>query len=221
MAEVAEEKGWDAGGLTKLVGKGQGWGHRPGQMGRGPGRTVGGSSPTLCSLHYSDYLQVNMPSYEMWTNSSGSLLSPSPPDISYQMNYFSWETPGIGKYLTSMTVQGFSFLFLLFLIETNLLWRLRTVVCGICKRRKWVSGTFRKTCVVVKWGPNSLLGLRYKWEMDLGSVVIWAQIGQARLELLSLGSLDPACWRAPIQQNSGLVGLGFFISLFPRSQFTK
>uniref|UniRef100_A0A7M4E1N8 ATP binding cassette subfamily A member 3 n=1 Tax=Crocodylus porosus TaxID=8502 RepID=A0A7M4E1N8_CROPO len=58
-------------------------------------------------------------------------------NISYQTNYFSWETPGIGKYLTSMAVQGFSFLFLLFLIETNLLWRLRTVVCGICKRRKW------------------------------------------------------------------------------------
>lgn len=60
-------------------------------------------------------------------------------DISYQMNYFSWETPGIGRYLTSLAVQGFSFLFLLFLIETNLLWRLRTLVCGICRRRKWVS----------------------------------------------------------------------------------
>uniref|UniRef100_A0A8B9J0E8 ATP binding cassette subfamily A member 3 n=1 Tax=Amazona collaria TaxID=241587 RepID=A0A8B9J0E8_9PSIT len=46
----------------------------------------------------------------------------------YQMNYFSWETPGIGRYLTSLTIQGFSFLFLLFLIETNLLWRLRTLV---------------------------------------------------------------------------------------------
>lgn len=60
-------------------------------------------------------------------------------DISYQMNYFSWEMPGIGRYLTSLTIQGFSFLFLLFLIETNLLWRLRTLVCGICRRRKWVS----------------------------------------------------------------------------------
>lgn len=60
-------------------------------------------------------------------------------DISYQMNYFSWETPGIGCYLTSLTIQGFCFLFLLFLIETNLLWRLRTLVCGICRRRKWVS----------------------------------------------------------------------------------
>uniref|UniRef100_A0A8C0FMG9 ATP binding cassette subfamily A member 3 n=1 Tax=Bubo bubo TaxID=30461 RepID=A0A8C0FMG9_BUBBB len=60
-------------------------------------------------------------------------------NISYQMNYFSWETPGIGRYLTSLTIQGFSFLFLLFLIETNLLWRLRTLVCGICRRRKWVT----------------------------------------------------------------------------------
>uniref|UniRef100_A0A8C9EWQ7 ATP binding cassette subfamily A member 3 n=1 Tax=Pavo cristatus TaxID=9049 RepID=A0A8C9EWQ7_PAVCR len=49
----------------------------------------------------------------------------------YQVNYFSWESPGIGRYLTSLTVQGFSFLFLLFLIETNLLWRLKTLVCGI------------------------------------------------------------------------------------------
>uniref|UniRef100_A0A8C5UF57 ATP binding cassette subfamily A member 3 n=1 Tax=Malurus cyaneus samueli TaxID=2593467 RepID=A0A8C5UF57_9PASS len=60
-------------------------------------------------------------------------------NVSYQMNYFSWETPGIGRYLTSLAVQGFSFLFLLFLIETNLLWRLRTLVCGICRRRKWVA----------------------------------------------------------------------------------
>ncbi|NXL33768.1 ABCA3 protein, partial [Glaucidium brasilianum] len=60
-------------------------------------------------------------------------------NISYQMNYFSWETPGIGRYLTSLTIQGFSFLFLLFLIETNLLWRLRTLLCGICRRRKWVA----------------------------------------------------------------------------------
>uniref|UniRef100_A0A8B9UJ54 ABC transporter domain-containing protein n=1 Tax=Anas zonorhyncha TaxID=75864 RepID=A0A8B9UJ54_9AVES len=60
-------------------------------------------------------------------------------NISYQMNYFSWESPGIGRYLTSLTIQGFSFLFLLFLIETNLLWRLRTLVCGICRRRKWVA----------------------------------------------------------------------------------
>uniref|UniRef100_A0A8C0FHU3 ATP binding cassette subfamily A member 3 n=1 Tax=Bubo bubo TaxID=30461 RepID=A0A8C0FHU3_BUBBB len=55
-------------------------------------------------------------------------------NISYQMNYFSWETPGIGRYLTSLTIQGFSFLFLLFLIETNLLWRLRTLVCASCCR---------------------------------------------------------------------------------------
>nr|XP_025035890.1 ATP-binding cassette sub-family A member 3 [Pelodiscus sinensis] len=52
-------------------------------------------------------------------------------------NYFSWETPGIGQYLTSLAAQGTAFLLLLFFIETNLLWRLRTVVCGVCRRRKW------------------------------------------------------------------------------------
>ncbi|XP_054848460.1 phospholipid-transporting ATPase ABCA3 isoform X2 [Eublepharis macularius] len=59
-------------------------------------------------------------------------------NISFQNNYFAWESPGIGKYLTSMAVQGLCFLLLLFLIETNLLWRVRTVVCGMCRRRKWV-----------------------------------------------------------------------------------
>uniref|UniRef100_A0A8C3V064 ATP binding cassette subfamily A member 3 n=1 Tax=Catharus ustulatus TaxID=91951 RepID=A0A8C3V064_CATUS len=61
-------------------------------------------------------------------------------DISYQMNYFSWETPGIGRYLTSLAVQGFSFLFLLFLIETNLLWRLRTLVSSCCHLSRVLSG---------------------------------------------------------------------------------
>lgn len=59
-------------------------------------------------------------------------------NISYQSNYFAWESPGIGKYLTAMAVQGFVFLLLLFLIETNLLWRARTVLCGMRRRRKWV-----------------------------------------------------------------------------------
>lgn len=98
-------------------------------------------------------------------------------DISYQMNYFSWESPGIGRYLTSLTIQGFSFLFLLFLIETNLLWRLRTLVCGICRRRKWVSRStwggearcpwdkagvpagWRQACVP-RSDPTQMLGVR-------------------------------------------------------------
>ncbi|XP_053132329.1 phospholipid-transporting ATPase ABCA3 [Hemicordylus capensis] len=59
-------------------------------------------------------------------------------NISYQTNYFAWESPGIGKYLTAMAVQGLCFLFLLFLIETNLLWRVKTLICDLQRRRKWV-----------------------------------------------------------------------------------
>lgn len=97
-------------------------------------------------------------------------------DISYQMNYFSWETPGIGRYLTSLAIQGFSFLFLLFLIETNLLWRLRTLVCGICRRRKWVSeARGRELCspdptqesLLAETGPHQLnhLPREHPWSL--------------------------------------------------------
>uniref|UniRef100_A0ABM5F152 Phospholipid-transporting ATPase ABCA3 n=1 Tax=Pogona vitticeps TaxID=103695 RepID=A0ABM5F152_9SAUR len=59
-------------------------------------------------------------------------------NITYQSNYFAWDSPGIGKYLTSMAAQGLIFLLLLFLIETNLLWSLRNLLCGVHRRRKWV-----------------------------------------------------------------------------------
>uniref|UniRef100_A0A670Y4K3 ABC transporter domain-containing protein n=1 Tax=Pseudonaja textilis TaxID=8673 RepID=A0A670Y4K3_PSETE len=100
---------------------------------------------------------MSIPGKAIWTSSLlvetspiGRLLSPeiilflssSPliplPDITYQTNYFAWESPGVGKYLTAMAAQGLSFLLLLFLIETNLLWRMRTIVCDIRRRRKWV-----------------------------------------------------------------------------------
>uniref|UniRef100_A0A8D0GV65 ABC transporter domain-containing protein n=1 Tax=Sphenodon punctatus TaxID=8508 RepID=A0A8D0GV65_SPHPU len=59
-------------------------------------------------------------------------------NISYQPEYFAWETPGIGQYLTSMAVQGLVFLLLLFLIETNLLWNLRTFICDVASRKRCV-----------------------------------------------------------------------------------
>ncbi|ETE64856.1 ATP-binding cassette sub-family A member 3, partial [Ophiophagus hannah] len=69
-------------------------------------------------------------------------------NITYQTNYFAWESPGVGKYLTAMAAQGLSFLLLLFLIETNLLWRMRTIVCDIRRRRKWVYSS-RDSCLAV------------------------------------------------------------------------
>ncbi|XP_029433384.1 ATP-binding cassette sub-family A member 3 [Rhinatrema bivittatum] len=57
-------------------------------------------------------------------------------NITYQPNYFSWDFPGIGQYLTSMAVQGFVFLLLLVFVETNIPHRLRNLCSRLCWRRK-------------------------------------------------------------------------------------
>uniref|UniRef100_A0A8C2MH63 ATP-binding cassette, sub-family A member 3 n=1 Tax=Cricetulus griseus TaxID=10029 RepID=A0A8C2MH63_CRIGR len=56
-------------------------------------------------------------------------------NIQYQENFYAWSTPGVGKFVTSMAVSGCIYLTLLFLIETNLLWRLRTFICAF--QRRW------------------------------------------------------------------------------------
>ncbi|MBZ3879600.1 ATP-binding cassette sub-family A member 3 [Sciurus carolinensis] len=55
-------------------------------------------------------------------------------NIEYQENFFAWSAPGVGRFVTSMAASGCAYLTLLFLIETNLLWRLRTLVCAFQKR---------------------------------------------------------------------------------------
>nr|KAF6488603.1 ATP binding cassette subfamily A member 3 [Molossus molossus] len=57
-------------------------------------------------------------------------------NIQYQENFYAWSTPGIGRFVTSMAVSGFAYLILLFLIETDLLWRLKTCICALRRRRE-------------------------------------------------------------------------------------
>ncbi|XP_048188352.1 phospholipid-transporting ATPase ABCA3 isoform X1 [Perognathus longimembris pacificus] len=56
-------------------------------------------------------------------------------NIQYQENFYAWSTPGVGRFVTSMAASGCAYLSLLFLIETNLLWRLRTFICAF--QRRW------------------------------------------------------------------------------------
>lgn len=56
-------------------------------------------------------------------------------NIVYQENFFAWSAPGVGRFVTSMAASGCAYLTLLFLIETNLLWRLRKSLCAF--RRRW------------------------------------------------------------------------------------
>lgn len=44
--------------------------------------------------------------------------------IDFNENYLAWELPGIGRYLIFMAIQGFVYLFLLFLIESGVVYRI-------------------------------------------------------------------------------------------------
>ncbi|XP_077172968.1 phospholipid-transporting ATPase ABCA3 [Paroedura picta] len=94
--------------------------------------------PNYCLGQSISYFYQNYEFIQFCTSSFEAVVVCKIFNITYQTNYFAWESPGIGKYLTSMAVQGLCFLLLLFLIETNLLWRVRTIICGMCRRRKWV-----------------------------------------------------------------------------------
>lgn len=70
-----------------------------------------------------------------------SALSLVHTDIQYQENFYAWSAPGVGRFVTSMAASGFAYLTLLFLIETDLLWRLKTCLCAFWRRRALVSGS--------------------------------------------------------------------------------
>ncbi|XP_053220123.1 phospholipid-transporting ATPase ABCA3 [Podarcis raffonei] len=94
--------------------------------------------PNYCLGQSISKFYQNYEFIQFCTSSIESLLVCKVFNITFQTNYFAWESPGIGKYLTSMAVQGLVFLILLFLIETNILWRLKNLVCNVHRRRKWV-----------------------------------------------------------------------------------
>uniref|UniRef100_A0A2I3SKW0 ATP binding cassette subfamily A member 3 n=1 Tax=Pan troglodytes TaxID=9598 RepID=A0A2I3SKW0_PANTR len=56
-------------------------------------------------------------------------------NIQYQENFYAWSAPGVGRFVASMAASGCAYLILLFLIETNLLQRLRGILCALRRRR--------------------------------------------------------------------------------------
>ncbi|EHH31333.1 hypothetical protein EGK_12384, partial [Macaca mulatta] len=56
-------------------------------------------------------------------------------NIQYQENFYAWSAPGVGRFVASMAASGCAYLILLFLIENNLLQRLRGILCAF--RRRW------------------------------------------------------------------------------------
>lgn len=64
-------------------------------------------------------------------------------DVRYQENFYAWSAPGIGRFVASLAASGFAYLTLLFLLETDLLWRLKFCLCALRRRRALVSGSAR------------------------------------------------------------------------------
>ncbi|MGH0173668.1 UNVERIFIED_CONTAM: hypothetical protein FKN15_075354 [Acipenser sinensis] len=60
-------------------------------------------------------------------------------DVTYQENYFAMETPGVGRFLLSMSVQGVVFMIFIFIIELCFLQRLRQLCCVLCRKHKRVA----------------------------------------------------------------------------------
>uniref|UniRef100_A0A3Q2H1J1 ATP binding cassette subfamily A member 3 n=1 Tax=Equus caballus TaxID=9796 RepID=A0A3Q2H1J1_HORSE len=68
-------------------------------------------------------------------------------NIQYQENFYAWNAPGVGRFVTSMAASGFAYLTLLFLIEMDLLWRLKTCICAL-RRRRALMEVYTRTSVL-------------------------------------------------------------------------
>ncbi|KAF0881251.1 ABCA3 protein, partial [Crocuta crocuta] len=68
-------------------------------------------------------------------------------NIRYQQNFYAWSAPGVGRFVTSMAASGFAYLSLLFLIETDTLWRLKTCLCAF-RRRRALTEAYSRTSVL-------------------------------------------------------------------------
>lgn len=86
-----------------------------------------------------------------------STLSLACIDIQYQENFYAWSAPGVGRFVTSMATSGFAYLTLLFLIETDLLWRLKACLCAFQRRRALVSGSGAPVwpLAALHWAPSN------------------------------------------------------------------
>lgn len=78
-------------------------------------------------------------------------------DIQYQQNFYAWSAPGVGRFVTSMAASGFAYLSLLFLIETDTLWRLKTCLCAFRRRRALVSGPGAPCTPPLAWAPEAVV----------------------------------------------------------------
>ncbi|XP_034781951.2 phospholipid-transporting ATPase ABCA3-like [Acipenser ruthenus] len=95
--------------------------------------------PNYClGMAISDFYQ-NYEFMQFCTSSFMSKIICHKYNVTYQENYFAMETPGVGRFLLSMSVQGVVFMIFIFIIELHFLQRLRQLCCVLCRRHKRVA----------------------------------------------------------------------------------
>uniref|UniRef100_A0A673NG98 ATP-binding cassette sub-family A member 3-like n=1 Tax=Sinocyclocheilus rhinocerous TaxID=307959 RepID=A0A673NG98_9TELE len=90
--------------------------------------------PNYClGMSFSEFYQ-NYEIITFCTSSTFAEIICKYKNITYQVNYFSMDEPGVGRFLVAMSIQGVVFIILLFLIEL----RCVHILLNLCRRRKKV-----------------------------------------------------------------------------------
>uniref|UniRef100_A0A672NJY1 ATP-binding cassette sub-family A member 3-like n=1 Tax=Sinocyclocheilus grahami TaxID=75366 RepID=A0A672NJY1_SINGR len=90
--------------------------------------------PNYClGMSFSEFYQ-NYEIITFCTSSTFAEILCKYKNITYQVNYFSMDEPGVGRFLVAMSIQGVVFIILLFLIEL----RCVHILLNLCRRRKKV-----------------------------------------------------------------------------------
>ncbi|XP_043832232.1 phospholipid-transporting ATPase ABCA3-like [Dromiciops gliroides] len=80
---------------------------------------------------------TNFETKKYCTSSATAALHCQISNLEYEDDFYTWETPGIGKFMTSLVVSGFLFFILLLFIETNIPWRLNILISHLFRARNW------------------------------------------------------------------------------------
>ncbi|KAB0383198.1 hypothetical protein FD755_005115 [Muntiacus reevesi] len=134
-------------------------------------------------------------------------------NIQYQENFYAWSTPGVGRFVTSMAASGFAYLTLLFLVEADLLWRLKTCLCAF-RRRRALTEVYTRTAALpedqdVMDERNRVLSPSLDSVLDMPLIIKeLSKVYEHRAPLLAVGKVSLAVQKGECFGLLGFNGAG-------------
>uniref|UniRef100_A0AAY4BAQ1 ABC transporter domain-containing protein n=1 Tax=Denticeps clupeoides TaxID=299321 RepID=A0AAY4BAQ1_9TELE len=125
------------------------------------------------------------------------------PDLTYQENYFSMSTPGTGRFLLAMAVQGLVFIMLLFAIELQTVQKLFSAICRT--RRKALQSDTQQEDGDVAEERKRVLQCQPAVESMMGSPLILQELSKV-LYCISLLAVDRLSLAVSRGECFGLLG---------------